>query len=103
MQRHVFAFEDLGSLSAVDMRRLLAAVPYDVWGPALRGAPQGVLDRVLADLPEGPRASVRDEASAPQSREKVASARSRILDALAALAAKGEVSLGGSEAEGGFV
>lgn len=103
VQRQVFAFEDLAGLSAGDLRRLLAAVPYESWGPALRGAPQGVVDRVLADLPEGPRESVRNAARTPHSREKVGVARSRILDALSALVAKGEASLGGSDAEGGLV
>ena len=103
VRRHIFAFEDLEGLSAADLRRLLAAVPYETWGPALRGAPQGVLDRVLGDLPEGPRQGVRDAAQTPQSREKVGSARSKILDALADMAAKGEVALGAVEAEGGFV
>ncbi|OGR97831.1 MAG: hypothetical protein A2V88_11070 [Elusimicrobia bacterium RBG_16_66_12] len=103
VQKHVFAFEDLESLSAADLRRLLTAVPYESWGPALRGAPQGVLDRVLADLPEGPRRSVRDEALKPQSREKVAAARSKILDVLFEMAAKGALSIDRSTIGGGLV
>jgi flagellar motor switch protein FliG len=69
-------------------------VAYEVWGPALRGAPAELIDRVLADLPEGPRQMVRDLAATPQPREKINEARSKILDALSAFAAKGEVDLG---------
>jgi hypothetical protein len=97
VERHVFAFENLGNLNAAALRRLLGAVAYEVWGPALRGAPAELIDRVLADLPEGPRQMVRDLAATPQPREKINEARSKILDALSAFAAKGEVDLGRPE------
>jgi FliG C-terminal domain len=94
VERHVFAFEDLESLPPVEFRRLLAAASYEAWGAALRGAPAALADRVLADLPEGPRRLVREAVEAPQPRDKVVEARSRILDAAAALAAKGELAVG---------
>lgn len=90
VERHVFAFEDVAGLGSASLRRLLGAAPYEVWGPALRGAPRALIEAVLRDLPEGPRAAVRAAAGAPQTREKIEEARSQILDALAELEAKGE-------------
>lgn len=98
VERHLFTIEDLETLSPVELRRLIAAVPYEAWGFALRGVPPGVADRVLAELPDGPRELVRDVLSSPQPREKVLEARSRILDARGELAAKGEIKLGAAEA-----
>lgn len=98
VERHLFTIEDLETLNAVELRRLIGAVPYDVWGFALRGVPAGVVDRVLAELPDGPRELVRDILSSPQPRDKVLDARSKVLDARGALAAKGEIKLGTSEA-----
>lgn len=98
VERHVFAFEDLESLDAEPLRRLLGAVPCEIWGLALRGAPRGLADIVFAGLPVVRGEAARAAADVPQPREKVAAARSRILDALAALAAKGELSLGRADA-----
>ena len=97
VERHMFSFEDLEGLEAAPLRRLLGAVPYETWGPALRAAPRALVDAVLADLPEGPREMVRSAVDAPQPREKIEEARSKILDAFTALQAKGEMSLGGAE------
>ncbi|HEX4048866.1 MAG TPA: FliG C-terminal domain-containing protein [Elusimicrobiota bacterium] len=94
IERHVFSFEDLERLAAAPLRRLLRAVPYETWGPALRGAPRALVEAVLLDLPAGPRELVRAAAGAPQPREKIDEARSRILDAFAALEAKGELAVG---------
>lgn len=94
VSRHVFGFEDLVRLPLPDLRRLLAVVPVETWGAALRGAPAALSDLVLAELPERPRAAVRDAAAAPQPREKVDAARSSVLDAYAALEAKGEAAGG---------
>ncbi|MBI3288758.1 MAG: hypothetical protein HYZ74_04490 [Elusimicrobia bacterium] len=101
VERHLFAFENLERLAPASLRRLLSAVPYEVWGPALRGASGPLTDQVLSDLPDGPRELVRGAASQPQPRDKVAEARSRILDVLMDLAAKGELTLGGAESARG--
>jgi hypothetical protein len=93
IESQLFSFEDFGALSPADLRRVMGAVPYEQWGTALRGAPAGLLNRVLAELPEGPRALVREEASVPQPKDKVAAARSKILDTFLDLAAKGQVRL----------
>lgn len=98
VERHLFTIEDLETLNAVELRRLIAAVPYEDWGFALRGVPAGVADRVLAELPDGPRELVRDIIATPQPRDKVLDARSRVLDARGALAARGEIKMGTAEA-----
>jgi len=103
VQSLLFSFEDIVRLSPAELRRLLGAVPYEVWGVALRGAPTALLDRVLSDLPDGPRQFVRDAAQAPQPRDKIVAARSTVLDVLSGLAAKGQVSAGGTSPEGGLV
>lgn len=100
VERHLFTIEDLDTLSPVELRRLIAAAPYEDWGFALRGAPPAVIDRVLVELPDGPRELVRDLVSAPQPRDKVLEARSRILDARGDLAAKGQIRAGEREAGG---
>ncbi len=93
IESQMFSFEDLGTLSPADLRRALGAVTYELWGTALRGVPQGLIDRVLAELPEGPRGLVREEAATPQPKDKVVAARSKILDVVLDLAAKGQVKL----------
>jgi hypothetical protein len=93
VESHIFSFDDLDGLEATALRRLLGAVAYDTWGPALRGAPRGLVDAVLADLPEGPRDMVRAAVEVPQPRDKVEEARAKILDAFAVLEAKGEVTV----------
>lgn len=91
VERHVFSFESLEQLEPAQIRRLLGAVSYDVWGTALRGAAPRLVDLVLGDLPAGPRELVRAASETPQSKEKITEARSKILDAFAALEAKGEI------------
>ncbi len=103
VRRHVFGFEDLGRLSAQARRRLLSAVPYETWGAALRGAPKELADLVLGELPERPREAVREAVASAQPREKVDAARSRVLDAVAALEARGELAGGRADAGGGLV
>lgn len=99
VESQLFSFEDFGTLSSADLRRVMGAVPYELWGTALRGAPQDLIGRVLAELPDGPRALVREEAAAPQPRDKVLAARSRLLDAYLELAAKGRLRLGRGSGE----
>jgi hypothetical protein len=84
VERHLFAFEDLAGLDAAALRRLAAVVPSSSWGPALRGAPAGLAERIVAELPPGDRERVLAAAAAPQSRERIAAERSRVLDALTA-------------------
>jgi hypothetical protein len=103
VERHMFSFEDLDGIGPAPLRRLLGAVPYGTWGPALRGAPRALVEAVLGDLPEGPREMVRAAAAVPQPREKVAEARSKILDAYSALEASGELSGGRADKDGDLV
>ncbi|MFI5363344.1 MAG: FliG C-terminal domain-containing protein [Elusimicrobiota bacterium] len=103
VERHMFSFEDLDGLDAAALRRLLGAVPYETWGPALRGAPRNLIEGVLTDLPEGPRDLVRAAVEVPQPREKIEEARSKILDAYAALLAKGELAVSGPKKGGELI
>jgi flagellar motor switch protein FliG len=103
VQSRVFAFEDIVRLSPAEMRRLLGAVGYESWGAALRGAPDALVDRVLADLPELPREFVREAAQTPQPRDKIVAARSAVLDALAGLSAKGQLNMGKDTPGGGLI
>ncbi|MBI5245829.1 MAG: hypothetical protein HY923_01510 [Elusimicrobia bacterium] len=103
VQSRLFSFEDIVRLSPAELRRLLGAVPYESWGAALRGAPNALFDRVLADLPEGPRQFVRDAAATPQTRDKIVAARSGILDALTGLSEKGQLNMGKDGPGGGLV
>jgi hypothetical protein len=102
IERKVFSFDDLTNLPAADFRRLLSAMPYEIWGVALRGASKDVSERLVAELPPGPREFVLEASASPQPLEKVVAARSKILDALAALEVKGEIKLG-ARGGGGMV
>lgn len=93
VESQLFSFEDFDTLSPADLRRVIGAVPYELWGLALRGAPQALAGKVLAELPDGPRGLVRDEASVLQSKDKVVAARSKLLNVVVELAAKGLVRL----------
>lgn len=93
IESRLFVFEDISALSDADFRRLLSEVPFEVWGTALRGAPQDLLKRVLNDLPKGPQEQVRQEASNPQPKDKITAARSKVLDAFSQLSGKGLIRL----------
>ena len=103
VERHLFAFEDIQGLGPGPLRRLVGAVSHETWGPALRGAPGGLIEAVLLGLPAGPRESVRAAAAVPQPREKIEESRSKILDAFAALEARGELAAGRPGSAGDLV
>lgn len=103
VERHVFGFEDLATLEIASLRRLLAAVPYDTWGLALRATPQEFIRQVIDELPAGPRELAQETVDKPQPKEKVMEARSKILDAFTDLVAKGEIRYNRAEANGGMV
>ncbi len=99
LESQLFSFEDLESVSAADLSLIMASVPHEEWGAALRGASPSLISRVLAELPEAARDAVRERAASPQAREAVAAARSKLLDAVLDLAAKGRIRLGESAGE----
>ncbi len=98
VERSIFPFEGIAELRPNHLRRLILAVPYQDWGVALRGAPENLVNRVLEELLGGTRELVREAMDAPQPRAKIIEARSRVLSSAYALAARGEVVLGGEGA-----
>jgi hypothetical protein len=93
LQRSLFSFEDITQLKDADFRRLISAVPYADWGLALRGAPQAVIDRVLAELEPGIQGMIKEALESPQPRPKINEARSKILSQTLSMAGKGEIVL----------
>jgi hypothetical protein len=90
----LFPFEGIGDFKPEDLRRLIVSVAFEDWGAALRGADQNLIDTVLKELPVGTRALVRDRVNVPQPKDKVLTARSKVLNQAYALADKGQISLG---------
>lgn len=95
VERSMLPFEALANLEKRDLRRLMAVVPQDVWGQALRGAAPEFTQKVLGELPAASRAMLEDALKNPQPREKVVAARGKILAEARALAGRGAIVLGG--------
>lgn len=98
VEKALFPFEDIIKLSPPDLRRLIMAVHYEEWGIALRGAPDEVVSAVLNQLLAGSRSVVREAMETPQTRQKVAEARSKIVVQAHAMAARGQIMLRAEEA-----
>jgi flagellar motor switch protein FliG len=93
LERAMFSFEDILQLKEADFRRLILAVPYATWGLALRGAPDPVVGRVLAELNPGTQGMLQEAMSQPQPRTKILEARSKVVSQTLHMAAKGEITL----------
>ncbi|MFH1726461.1 MAG: FliG C-terminal domain-containing protein [Elusimicrobiota bacterium] len=91
VERTVFPFESIAEFKSHELRRLIATVPYEDWGVALRGAPRKLVSSVLAELPAEARQIVKVAAESPQSKENVLECRSKILSWISALSAKGQL------------
>ena len=98
VEKALFPFEDIIKLSSPDLRRLIMAVHYEEWGIALRGAHEEVVSAVLNQLLAGSRSVVREAMEMPQTRQKVAEARSKIVAQAHAMAARGQIMLRAEEA-----
>lgn len=98
VERSMLPFEALANLEKRDLRRLMAVVPQEVWGQALRGAAPEFTQKVLGELPAASRAMLEDALKNPQPREKVVAARGKILAEARALAGRGAIVLGGEGA-----
>ena len=94
VERAVTPFEAIFPLERRDLRRLISAVPQEVWGVALRSAPAEFTQKVLAELPAASRAALTAVLEQPQPKNKVLEARSRILAEASALASRGLIALG---------
>ena len=93
VERAVFPFEAIQDLKTSDLRRLIMTVSYTDWGLALRGASEPVIETVLNELPAGTRNIVREAIDTQQPREKVLEARSKVLQQVYTLAAKGQIDI----------
>ncbi|MBI3298918.1 MAG: hypothetical protein HYZ75_12180 [Elusimicrobia bacterium] len=94
----LFPFEALAGLERRDLRRLITAVPQEVWGLALRGTTADLSDKILAEFPLEVKAVVGSVLRQPQSRDKVMAARGRILAEARAMSERGLIVLGGEGA-----
>jgi hypothetical protein len=92
MLESLITFETLAALSAGDLRRLVTAVPIQVWAQALHGA-EDFSGRVIEQLPPGLRPTVREGLDTPLPRDRVLEARSVVLARAAQLAADGQIEL----------
>jgi hypothetical protein len=92
MLESLVTFESLAELAAGDLRRLVAAVPIQVWSQALHGA-GGFSGRVIDQLPPGLRPTVKEGLETPLPRDRVLEARSVVLARAAQLAADGQIEL----------
>ncbi len=93
VEKTLFPFEAIADFKPEELRRLIVTISYEEWGTALRGVPEELLQRILAELPAGTRNLVSDSAASPQPKEKVLEARSKILSQVSALAGKGQILL----------
>lgn len=98
VEESVFTFDRLADLDTPSLQRLLREfTPADL-ATALHGAPQGLQDKVLANLSRRLAEQLREDmeerrAAAPE----VDTVRRRILKLARQLAAEGKISLGGKE------
>ena len=93
LEQSLFSFEDVVSLKDADFRRLIIAVPYAVWGLALRGSPENVVNRVLSELDEGTQSILKEGMASPQPRMKIMEARSKVISQTLLMSSKGEIVL----------
>ena len=100
----MFVFENLLSLEDRSIQRLLKDIESDSLIIALKGAPQELRDKFLANMSARAAESLREdlEARGPMRLSEVEAQQKEILKALRRLADEGQIVLGGG-AEGGFV
>lgn len=99
IEEEMFLFEDLNQLDAKSLGALLRGIDASILALALRGAEAALLDRFLATMSARAADTIRDELAetAPVKREEVDAARKTIIAAARAMAASGEIMLGGRD------
>jgi flagellar motor switch protein FliG len=102
IEESLLTFEDLLALNNKGMGTLLRNVDTPVLVMALRGAPQGTVDQMLASLSGRAADGIRDElAEGRAKREEVEDARRQIAAIARRLNEEGEIELGGGGGGGG--
>lgn len=97
IEEEMFVFEDLNQLDGKSLGAILRGVEASTLALALKGADSGLADRFLATMSARAADSIRDELAemAPVRREEVDAARKAIIAIARAMAASGEIMLGG--------
>lgn len=97
IEDEMFVFEDLNQLDAKSLGAVLRGVEAATLALALKGADGALADRFLATMSARAADTIRDELAemAPVKREEVEGARKSIVAVARAMAASGEIMLGG--------
>lgn len=97
IEDEMFVFEDLNALDAKSLGAVLRGVEASTLALALKGAERALVDRFLATMSARAADTIRDELAemAPVKRDEVEGARKAIVASARALAASGEIMLGG--------
>jgi hypothetical protein len=97
IEDEMFVFEDLNQLDAKSLGMVLRGVEAATLALALKGADSALSDRFLATMSARAAETIRDELAemAPVKREEVEAARKAIVAIARAMAARGEIMLGG--------
>ncbi|WP_239016636.1 flagellar motor switch protein FliG [Sphingorhabdus pulchriflava] len=97
IEDEMFVFEDLNQLEAKSLGAVLRGVEAATLALALKGADSALSDRFLATMSARAAETIRDELTemAPVKREEVEAARKAIVAIARAMAATGEIMLGG--------
>ncbi len=97
IEDEMFVFEDLNQLDAKSLGAVLRGVEAATLALALKGADGALADRFLATMSARAADTIRDELAemAPVKREEVEAARKAIVAVARAMAASGEIMLGG--------
>jgi flagellar motor switch protein FliG len=97
IQDKMFVFEDLASMSASAMQTVLREIPTGQLLLALRGASEGLKDKIYSNMSKRAAEILRDdlESSPPAKLSDVEAAQKEILGIVKQLADTGEIKLGG--------
>jgi flagellar motor switch protein FliG len=101
IEDEMFVFEDLNRLDVKSLGAVLRGVEAATLALALKGTDSALSDRFLATMSARAADTIRDELSemAPVKREEVEVARKAIIAVARAMAASGEINLGGKSDE----
>ncbi len=101
IEEEMFVFEDLNKLDAKTLGAVLRSIDASVLAVALKGADSALSDRFLATMSARAADTIRDDIAemAPVKREDVEAARRQVTAVARAMAASGEIMIGGGSDE----